>query len=160
MKYTAPALSRGLSVLEILSFAKNPLTVPKIANKLGLTNSTLFRIVYVLEQSGYIQRYGNDSYTLSTKLFEMGTRSVNKSIILDIIFPMLKDISTETNQSCYFVTKEQDRAIAIAKFDSSSLGLSIKIGHSDHLEHSCAGKSILAFLPHNLFEIAIKNITS
>ena len=53
-KYRAPALEKGLDVLELLASAKAPLTLSQISTRLDRSVSELFRMVQVLEARGYV----------------------------------------------------------------------------------------------------------
>ena len=147
MKYKAPALSRGLEILEILSHNKNPLTLNQIANKLDVNTNQIFRLVYVLVESSYIEKKGSDTFTISSKLFSLGMQFITNYSFLDVVIPILKEISTKTNQSCHCSIKLDDKMVVIAKADSpNSFIFSIRVGHSKDLEKSTSGKVILAHL--------------
>src|SRR5690625_6410198 len=53
-KYRAPALEKGLDVLELLASHGGPLTTSQMATLLGRSVSELFRMVLALEYRGYI----------------------------------------------------------------------------------------------------------
>ena len=148
MKYQAPALSRGLQILEILSFYKEPLTLHQIADKLNVKKSQIFRLVYVLVKNGYIDKKDSDTFTISSKLFSLGMQFITNYSFLDVVIPVLKEISIKTNQSCHCSIKLGEKVIVIAKADSpNSFVFSIRVGHSNHVEETSSGKVILAHLP-------------
>ena len=148
MKYQAPALSRGLHILEILSFHKDPLTLQQIADKLDVKTSQIFRLVYVLVKNGYIDKKDSDTFTMSSKLFSLGMQFITNYSFLDVVIPVLKEISTKTNQSCHCSIKLGEKMIVIAKSDSpNSFVFSIRVGHSKDVEETTSGKVILAHLP-------------
>ena len=53
-KYTAPALEKGLDILEHLSRSDAGLTQAEIARVLGRSVSEIFRMLVVLQERGYI----------------------------------------------------------------------------------------------------------
>jgi len=55
-KYTAPALEKGLDILERLSLSETGLSLSEIARDLGRSVSEIFRMLVVLEQRGYISQ--------------------------------------------------------------------------------------------------------
>jgi len=147
MKYQAPALLRGLKILEVLAKSKEPLSLQELGTKLGLKPSNIFRMVYVLEEEFYIQKEKFDKYALSPKLFSLGVQALNSYSLLDLVYPILKEISKKTNQSCHFSVKTNNSMLVLAKADSPSiLGFSIRPGYTRLLEKSSSGKVILAFL--------------
>jgi len=147
LKYQAPALSRGLEILEILSLHQKPLTLSQIAAKLDVSTSQIFRLIYVLVESDYIDKKDSDTFTISSKLFSLGMQFITNYSFLDIIMPILKDISIKTNQSCHCSIKLDDKMIVIAKADSpNSFVFSIRVGHSKDLEKATSGRVILAHM--------------
>ena len=55
MRYKVPALTRAFDILELLSTQKR-LSAQEIATALNLTQSAVFRILYVLEHTQYIEK--------------------------------------------------------------------------------------------------------
>ena len=54
--YQAPALAKGLEVLEFLSGQTEPYAVSELARALGRSRNEIYRMVVVLERSGYLWR--------------------------------------------------------------------------------------------------------
>src|SRR5258706_6330593 len=73
-RYRAPALEKGLDILEALAGVSEPLTTPQLAERLGRSPSELFRMVYILERRGHIQE----------SPFGQGYERTNKSITLNM----------------------------------------------------------------------------
>ena len=73
--YSAPALEKGLDILELLADSAPGLTQNQIAARLGRSAGELFRMLEVLERRGYLGRSPSDgSYSLTLKLFELAHR--------------------------------------------------------------------------------------
>src|SRR5258708_20418431 len=71
-RYTAPALDKGLDILELLASVSEALTHSEIASRLDRTVTEIFRMLVCLEERGYISRTGPDErYQLTLKLFEI-----------------------------------------------------------------------------------------
>ncbi len=71
-EYSAPALEKGLDIVEALAKAPEGLTSADISERLGRPMGQLFRMLVVLQQRGYVA-YQADSerYELTLKLFEI-----------------------------------------------------------------------------------------
>ena len=68
-RYRAPALEKGLDVLELLAAQTEPMTLTAIVNQLGRSHGELFRMVQVLEHRGYIeQEPGGEGYRLTDRV--------------------------------------------------------------------------------------------
>ena len=73
-KYSAPALEKGLDILELLSKDATPLSTSTIAEKLGRSNAEIYRMILVLEQRGYIEKSEDiDGYQVTRRLLQLGT---------------------------------------------------------------------------------------
>src|SRR5438552_14932245 len=71
-RYRAPALEKGLDVLEMLAAQSEPMTLTAIVTRLGRSHGELFRMVQVLEYRGYIeQEPGGAGYRLTDRLFSL-----------------------------------------------------------------------------------------
>jgi DNA-binding IclR family transcriptional regulator len=55
-RYTAPALEKGLDIMELLAQEAKPLSMPDIAQCLGRSKGEIFRNLRILEERGYIAR--------------------------------------------------------------------------------------------------------
>ena len=53
-KYRAPALSKGLDILELLASEGDGLAQGEIGRRLDRTTSEIFRMLLVLRQRGYV----------------------------------------------------------------------------------------------------------
>ena len=58
--YGAPALEKGLDILELLAGMTRGVTQSEIAQLLGRSLQEVYRVVMVLERRGYIQRRSGD----------------------------------------------------------------------------------------------------
>src|SRR5690625_5965421 len=95
-KYRAPALEKGLDVLELLASHGVPLTTSQMATLLGRSVSELFRMVLALEYRGYIAlAEGREGYELTNKLLDRKSTRLNSShvAISYAVFCLKKKIS-------------------------------------------------------------------
>src|SRR5689334_16383793 len=68
--YSAPALEKGLDILELLAEERLPLTMRQIGDRLGRSKNELFRMIMVLLSRGYIAREERtDAFVLTQRLF-------------------------------------------------------------------------------------------
>ena len=102
IKYTAPALEKGLDILELLSQSKDGLTQAEIANKLKRSVNEIYRMLNILTQRNYIEADKNsDIYNLTYKLLET---SLNHHPIKNLIqktIPMMRELAQLCNQSLH-----------------------------------------------------------
>ncbi|MDQ2765259.1 MAG: helix-turn-helix domain-containing protein, partial [Pseudomonadota bacterium] len=97
--YRAPALEKGLDILELLAIEEKPLTVSAIVQRLGRSTGELFRMIQVLEHRGFVAQDGG-GYVLTTRLFELGLKRPPVRNLAEIAMPVMRQLSSKIGQSC------------------------------------------------------------
>jgi len=146
-KYRAPALEKGLDVLELLASARTPLTLSQISARLDRSVSELFRMVQVLETRGYVAASTrSEGFELTNKLFSLGlSRGPNQNLLLNAL-PVMQQLSEQTRQSCHLAIASDDRMVVVARVEApGDLGFSVRVGYQRHLCRSTSGLVIYAF---------------
>ena len=100
-KYSAPALEKGLDILELLSKDLTPLSTSTIAEKLNRSNAEIYRMILVLEQRAYIEKDDeSDGYKVTRKLLQLGTEQEPIKDILEYSQPIMRNLAEKTGMSC------------------------------------------------------------
>ena len=128
--YAAPALEKGLDVLELLAGSAGGLTQNQIAAQLGRSISELYRMLDVLERRGYLVRGPADGeYRLSLKLFELAHRQPQLKRLVAVALPLMQELARTTRQSNHLVVHHDRRILVVAQVDSpEAMGFSVRIG--------------------------------
>lgn len=148
-KYSAPALEKGLDVLELLAARGTPLTMSQIASELGRSVSELFRMVDALVHRGYVaQSESGDGFELTNKLFALGVaRAPTKSLLEDAL-PEMRKLSRAIGQSCHLAVVSQEQMVVVARIESpGNQGFSVRVGYRRPLIDSTSGLVLYAFQP-------------
>jgi len=129
-QYSAPALEKGLDILELLADSASGLTQNHIATRLGRSASELFRMVEVLARRGYVGRSPSDgTYSLTLKLFELAHRQPPVKRLLAVALPLMHELSRTTRQSNHLVVLHEQRILVLAQVDSpEAMGFSVRLG--------------------------------
>jgi DNA-binding IclR family transcriptional regulator len=141
-KYRAPALEKGLDILELLARTSSPMTTSQMAVALGRSVSELFRMVLALEYRGFISQMpdGRDGYTLTNKLFTLGISQGTAKTLLEVSLPVMKELSRELGQSCHLVVPSGDQIVVVARLESPlDLGFSVRVGYRRRLIDTNSG---------------------
>lgn len=147
-KYRAPALEKGLDILELLARNASPMTTSQMASALGRSVSELFRMVLALEYRGYITQMpdGRDGYVLTNKLFTLGISQGTAKTLLEVALPAMKDLSRELGQSCHLVVPSGDQIVVVARQESAmDLGFSVRVGYRRRLIDTNSGALLYGF---------------
>lgn len=115
-KYRAPALDKGLDILEILAARSGGMTRTEIVREMGLSPSQIFRMLERLVARGYVVRsQGGDRYSLSMKMFLLASRYPPYRRLSARAQPLMDDFARRTDQSCHLVIPEFGAGLVVAQ---------------------------------------------
>jgi len=115
VRYSAPALEKGLDVLEILAAQPHSLSLQEIANRLQRTPNELFRMLDVLVRRGYLSRLPDSTYALTLRLFELAQRHPPVERLLDVAMPYMERVARATGQSNHLSVYHDARLVVLAR---------------------------------------------
>lgn len=146
-RYSAPALEKGLDILELLSLRDEGLTQRQLAEQLNRTVGEIYRMLACLVDRGYVTlEKPGDRYFLGTKLFELAHRHPPAQRLLDVALPHLRDVARELAQSCHLVVPHYGKGVVIAQEDCpGSLSFAVRMGTPVAPTESASGRVLLAF---------------
>jgi len=145
--YQAPALNKGLEILEFLSGRAEPYALSELARALGKSRSEIYRMVIALERLGYLVRSDGDRFALTRKLFDLAMRTPPQRNLLVQSLPVMQSLSDETFQSCHVMVASGPDMVAVARIESPDmLGFSVRVGYRRPLNQSAGGHVVFAFL--------------
>lgn len=144
-RYAAPALDKGLDILELLAHEIDGLGLNEIARALDRTSSELFRMVNVLARRGYIEQQG-DRWALTLKLFELAHRHKPIKSLTAAALPLMRELVNTTLQSCHLTVFHAGRVMVVAQVDSPERwAFGLKVGAQVGLTDTASGFVLLAF---------------
>ncbi len=146
-KYTAPALEKGLDIVEFLARTTEPKTVNEIAQGLARSRGEIFRMLSVLERRGIIQKTRNgDTFEITDKLFSLRQQRSFATQATAIAIPKMEDFCQITGQSCHLALRTKAEIIVILRVEHpENLNISVPVGHRRAIHDSPSGLCILAF---------------
>ncbi len=145
--YAAPALEKGLDILELLAEIGEPLSTRVIAERLQRSKSEIFRMVFVLQQRGYLEREpGTDRLGLSRRLFDLGIRTPGGKQLTSVVLPLMERFSEESGQAAHLVVLSRAQTVVLATtaghLDASVI---VRPGYGRPALDANSGLLILAF---------------
>ena len=149
VRYEAPALEKGLDILELLAGTTDPMSLSRISEAVGRSRSEMYRVLQVLERRHYLERLPDDDrYTLTNRLFMLGMERPAIKGLLEIALPMMHELSEEIQQPCHLVVPSDQHMVVIARVESPyELGLVVRIGHRRPLLEATSGLVLISFQP-------------
>lgn len=146
-RYTAPALDKGLDILELFASEPEGLTTSQVARRLGRTVGEIFRMLVCLVERGYIsQVLPDERFQLTLKLFELAHRHHPLQRIVAEARPLMEEVAHKTRQSCHLAMPSDGEVVVVAQVDApGSAGFALKLGARIDLLNTASGHLILAF---------------
>jgi DNA-binding IclR family transcriptional regulator len=101
-RYQAPALDKGLEILEYLSGQRTPLTQLEIAKGLRRSSGEIYRLLLCLEERGYLAREAKSGkFRLTLRLYELA-HSHNPTMLLRRAARMpMEALAEKIEQACH-----------------------------------------------------------
>lgn len=144
-RYQAPALTKGLEILELLASASEPLIMSDISVALGRSVSEIFRMLQVLEEHGYIAR-AEEGYRLTNRLFALGMSQPPIRDLASTALPVMQDLARKAGQSCHLGVVSGAEMVVIIAIEAPGLsGFAVRVGYRRPLFRSNSGRILLAF---------------
>lgn len=144
-KYSAPALEKGLDILEYLSLTNGHPKLSKIAAGIGRSKSEIFRMMIVLEERGFIDRHEGDVFTLTDRLALLGGERSNNSKLAELAAPYLERLADQTELSNHLAVPQDGEFLVISSTSvSQSYVLNVQVGYKAKIFGTAAGACFLS----------------
>jgi len=158
--YSAPALEKGLDILELLASEPVGLTQALIAQRLDRSATEIFRMLSVLERRGYLNRHPDGSYRLSLRLFELAHQHPPLQRLLSVALPAMHELAQFTRQSAHLVVHFANRILVVAQVDSPEpMGFGVRLGANFPFRPDRVSSCVLsAFQPQSVQEELIEEL--
>ena len=146
-KYSAPALEKGLDIIEYLSGRDTGETLSSIATGIGKSNNEIFRMLLVLEERGFVDKlHETDRYLMTDKLFHLGLNQPRKKNLMKLAIPAMEAFASECHSACHLSVLAGNEVVVVTRVESPlNVGIAVRIGHRLPLAHAPSGLCITAF---------------
>jgi DNA-binding IclR family transcriptional regulator len=145
-RYVAPAVEKGLDVLELLAGSIAPMTQRQIAERLGRSVPEVYRVLASLERRGYIARGPDETYRLTMKLHALAMSYPPIARLIDMAAPVLKRLAADTGQSFHMSVLDGPEIQAVLHVDSPApVGFRVRVGGRSSALRNASGRVLLAF---------------
>jgi DNA-binding IclR family transcriptional regulator len=156
LSYSAPALDKGLDILELLCQSENGLTQQEIATKLGRKLGEIYRMLNALVQRNYVANIGN-VYTITSKLFQLSHFHPPTYRLLTEAMPMMEELSRAISFPCDLRVYNNGLQTVIAAIQPpNGLGFMTRVGSEIAVAPSASGLVLVAFQDSVIKELRIK----
>ena len=146
-KYRAPALEKGLDIIELLAEHANGLSQGDIRAALQRSQGEIYRVLTTLVRRGYVVRSAEDDlYALSLKTFALSQRHPPIDRFLAIVAPKMRTLARQAWQSCHIGMESNGDIVIVASAESpGNWGLALRVGTVIGLGNTGTGRVLAAF---------------
>lgn len=140
-EYAAPALEKGLDILELLADQPGGLSQSEIAEAVGRSVGQIFRVLATLERRGYVARDRQSGlYTFSMKVFDLAHRHPPLRGLIAIATGPMRELAEVVRQSCNLSVLDTGRVRVIAQVESpADFGYRVRVGALFDVESTATG---------------------
>ena len=146
-RYRAPALDKGLDILELLATQPHGLTRAEIVKEMDRSASEIYRMLERLVARQYVARnLSGDRYSLSLKLFALAHMHPPLSRLIHQALPVMDDFTRKAEQSCHMGVYDRGNVLIAAQINSpSGWSFSVQRGARAGLLDTASGHVLLAY---------------
>ena len=141
------AVRRLFDILEVMTL-KHTWGIGELVEELKLPKATIHRFMQSLLSLGYVRRTtSSDHYSLSMKLFELGSCVVEHLDIVDIATKYMEELALLTGETIHLAASDGNSIVYLHKIPSRhKLQLVSSIGRRAPIHCTAIGKAIAAYL--------------
>ena len=146
-RYRAPALDKGLDILELLATQAHGLTRAEIVKEMDRSANEIYRMLERLVARQYVMRNpSGDRYALSLKLFALANMHPPLSRLINQALPVMDDFARKAEQSCHMGVYYCGNVLISAQINSPrGWSFSVQRGARVGLLDTASGHLLLAF---------------
>ncbi|EEZ32261.1 IclR family transcriptional regulator [Brucella sp. NF 2653] len=145
-RYRAPALDKGLDILELLASVDGGLTQAEIAKHLDRSPNEFYRMLDRLVKRGYVTKLDGDRYSLTLKLFGLVQLHAPVRRLASFATPFMRELADRSKQANQLAVFDRGSVVVIAQQEAPDYwGISIRVGSHISLFDTGSGHVLLAF---------------
>lgn len=139
------SLTRAFDIIEVLSREQDGLPLTGVAQRLGLPQSTAYRLLSAMKERGYVEQTERSGrYKLGLAFVELSSLYLNRIELKTEAEPHLRELSRKTRQTVFLATRDGDQIVYIEKVERfDSLRKYSIIGQRKPVYATSLGKALL-----------------
>ncbi len=142
---TIPAVEKTVALLEKLGKSENGATQAELANELGITQSTCYRILQTLQKHDWVKKNSGSRYDLSGGILAASMKLSDKIRRFDKAQPILDRLANESGLSCKLSIRQGTDQLTILRAESPGpIIVSGKVGTRFPVIEGSVGAALLS----------------
>lgn len=158
---TSSSARKLLSVLLAFTHDRPSLSVQDLGTITGLPQSSVYRFLLLLRDTGLVEGQGDGHYTLGPTMLTLGRVAMRNQSHTEVIAPVMDGLRTNSGETVILVRRSGLHAVCIDRRESHHhLSLSFEVGQVMDLGLGAVAKVVLAHAPSEVQEQCIELVTS
>lgn len=147
-RYTVPGLARGLQLLMQFNRDERELSGAELSRRMGLPRASVFRMLFTLEQSGFLERCPDGvSYKLGLAVLRLGFELLASMELTEVGRPVIEALRDRSGFSAHVVVRDARDVVFIAKAaGSNAMFHSIQVGARLPAHATVLGRTLMSDL--------------
>lgn len=143
------SLEKGLAVLQAFSAQRNSMTLAEVAQAAQISKSSAQRMVYTLEQLGFIHKHPQTRrYQLTPHVLRVGYSYLAANPLIDLANPFLSELTNATTETSCLTEVDGLEMVYVARFISTQfVPVHMPIGSRIPMYCTASGRAYLSALP-------------
>lgn len=153
------SIERAFTILEALSEAPDGLQITRLAEKVGLSKSTVHRLLATLIDLNYVLKdRESEKYKLGYRTLYLSRNLINNIDIISVAKPFLEDLAAEVNETIHLCIEDKGEVLYVDKIESNqTIRMISKVGNRAPLYCTGVGKVLLSGMGEAQFDIIAEN---
>jgi DNA-binding IclR family transcriptional regulator len=145
------SLEKGLAVLRAFNAQRPSMTLQEVADATEITKSSAQRMVYTLEQLGYVRKHQQTRrYQLTPRVMQIGFNYLAANAFIDLATPFLSELALLTGETCNLTEPDGTEMAYVARFVSAKfVPIHMPIGSRIPMYCTASGRAFLSALPED-----------
>lgn len=143
------SLEKGLAVIRAFNTAHRSMNMGEVAQAVQINRSSAQRMVYTLEQLGYLKKHPRTQrYHLTVRSLELGFNYLSTHTLIDVANPFLAELSNVTQETICLTEPDRLEMVYTARFVSARyIPIHMPIGSRIPMYCTGSGRAVLSALP-------------
>ncbi|MFN6913698.1 IclR family transcriptional regulator [Enterococcus faecium] len=138
-------LIKASKILDYLA-ENQDVSLQTIAKGVGMTSSTVLKILDTLLMIGYVNKNSEKNYRLGAKLIRYANKNIEQIDLVELTLPFLEQLQQKIDETIHLGVLDNNEILYVNKLDPKhqTIRMSSKIGITRPLYNSAMGKAVLA----------------
>lgn len=143
------SLEKGLAVLCAFNEKRRTMTLAEVAAATDITKSSAQRMVYTLEQLGYVRKHPQTRrYQLTPRVMQVGFNYLASDALVEVATPFLSELARVSGETCNLTEPDGTEMVYVARFVSAKwVPIHMPIGSRIPMYCTGSGRAYLSMLP-------------